>query len=99
MSGPRKLRRESTKTVELGPWEAGRPKPEDVLSGPVEMEIAVLWWSRDRRSANGLFKAQPSRLHVVHPLDQTLVVPSGAVAYKEEGEQPLVLETGDALVI
>jgi uncharacterized cupin superfamily protein len=94
-----KIRRASIATAELAPWRAGVPAPEDVLAGPVEMEIAVLWRSADGRSANGLFTSAPSRLRVVHPLDQTLVVLKGAVTYTEEGGGPLALGPGEALVI
>jgi uncharacterized cupin superfamily protein len=94
-----KLRRQNVRSANLDQWKAGRPAAEDVLTGPVDMEIAVLWRSEDGRSANGLFTSQSSRLRVVHPLDQTLVVLKGAVAYTEEDGEPLLLGPGDALVI
>jgi uncharacterized cupin superfamily protein len=99
MAASGKLRRVDVRSVSLEQWKAGRPAEEDILLGPVDMEIAVLWRSEDGRSANGLFTSQPSRLRVVHPLDQTLVVLKGAVTYTEEGDEPLVLGPGQALVI
>jgi uncharacterized cupin superfamily protein len=99
VSAAHKIRRATVATAELAPWEAGRPAPEDVLVGPVDMDNAVLWRSADGRSANGLFTSRPSRLRVVHPLDQTLVVLKGAVTYTEEGGEPLAMVPGDALVI
>lgn len=98
MTSP-KLRRVDIHSANLGAWRAGEPAPEDVLLGPVEMEIAVLWRSEDGRCANGFFASRPSRLRVVHPVDQTLVVLKGAVSYTEEGGEALVLGPGDALVI
>lgn len=99
MSSQGKIKRVNIGSVELTEWKAGRPAPEDILAGPVEMDISVLWRSDDNRTANGLFSSQPSRLRVVHPVDQTLIVLKGSVSYTEEGGNPLVLESGDALVI
>jgi uncharacterized cupin superfamily protein len=99
VSAAGQIRRVNAATADFAPWEAGRPAPEDVLAGPVDMDNAVLWRSADGCSANGLFTSRPSRLRVVHPLDQTLVVLKGAVTYTEEGGEPLAMSPGDALVI
>jgi uncharacterized cupin superfamily protein len=93
------LRRESIGTADFSPWLAGQPAAEDLLAGPAEMENAVLWRSEDGRSANGLFTSERSRIRVVHPLDQSLVVLGGRVSYEEEGRDPHLLGPGDVLVI
>jgi uncharacterized cupin superfamily protein len=85
--------------IEWIAWNPSVPAAEDILDGPLEMKIAVVSRSADGRSAQGVWRCNPSRCRVTQPWEETLVVLEGAMSYTLEGETAARLEAGDMMIL
>jgi uncharacterized cupin superfamily protein len=93
------IRTLSVGEAELTPWEPDLTGVCDVLEGPLEMKIDVLWTAPDRSTANGVWQCEPSTIRLVHPYDETFVVVEGRMTFTPAGGEPKTLQAGDVIVI
>ncbi len=66
------------------PFEPWPQEVDEVYEGDRSMNIAVLWATPDRTTANRVWQGFPSRIRLTHPFDQTFVVLKGRMAWTPE---------------
>jgi uncharacterized cupin superfamily protein len=82
--------------LELTPWPGTN---ETVLDGTLQMRLRVLWASADGTAANGIWQADPVRLRLLHPFDETFVVLSGRMTVAPDGSEPQTMGPGDVITL
>lgn len=80
-------------------WDPPSPTPDQVLAGKLDMAIAVIWQSDDRRQATGYWRCEPVRLHLVQLFEETLHLVKGCVSYAVAGHERITLLPGDSIVL
>lgn len=85
--------------TELTPWTPDLGDSATVLEGEMRMSWRVLWISPDGRSAAGIWAAEPHRVRLVHPFDESYVLLQGRLTAIPEGGKARHLAPGDAIVL
>jgi uncharacterized cupin superfamily protein len=96
-TGLRKVRALRGVDAALSPWPGTN---EGVLEGVLDVRAQTLWSSPDGTAENGIWRAEPVRLRLVHPFDETFVILAGRLTVTPEDDpEPRELGAGDVIVL
>jgi uncharacterized cupin superfamily protein len=99
LKGGRRIEVTTALAADLTPWNPDLAGVCEVLEGPLDMELAVLWTAADGRTATGVWRCKPSTIRLTHPYDETFTVVEGKMSFTPEGGRPERLAPGDVITI
>jgi uncharacterized cupin superfamily protein len=86
----------SAHDLELESWPG---TDEDVLEGELHMRVNVVWASEDGTAATGIWQADPVRLRLTHPFDETFVLLSGRLTVTPDDGEAREMRAADFIVL
>jgi uncharacterized cupin superfamily protein len=99
LSNARRIEVTTALTADLVPWNPDLSGVCEVVEGPLEMELCVLWTAEDGKTATGVWRCKPSTIRLTHPYDETFTVVEGKMSFTPEGGEPEPLGPGDVITI